>query len=220
MPHGSESDRSGLTETEWQAVNELGRTVKRPAGTTLANQGGTDKTVFAIREGVVDIIVHQPNGSSITVGKRGPGQLVGEMAALDGEPRSASMLAVSEVVVVVLSQDGFYEVLHRNPKMTIDLLMQVSQRLRAQTTRHAERSNSLKQRVAAQLVTFAQRADSDRLSLTQYELASWVDATREATAKELRVLREIGAIETGRGFISILDRDQLIRRAALDYGGP
>lgn len=190
-----------------------GRLVKRPAGTTVVREGEADRSVVAIKTGQLDVILHSPTGSSMTVGSRGPGQLVGEMAALDGEPRSASIIAATDVELILMSKDGFREVLEQNPAMAIDLLTEASLRLRALVKRHAGRSNSLNVRIATRLVQFAQGSGSNKLNLTQDELASWVDATRESTSKELKVLRDAGIVRTARGSITVLDLDRLTELA-------
>lgn len=145
----------------------------------------------------------------MTVGSRGPGQLVGEMAALDGEPRSASIIAMTDVELVMMTKDGFLAVLEKNPSMAVDLLIQASLRLRELTKRHAGRSNSLNTRIAARLWQFAEGSGSNKLNLTQDELASWVDATRESTSKELKILREAGILKTARGSITVLKLEAL-----------
>jgi CRP-like cAMP-binding protein len=108
-----------------------------------------------------------------------------------------------------MTRDGFLTVLEKNPPMAIDLLIQASLRLRDATRRHAGRSNSLSSRIATRLVQFTEGTGSHKLIITQDELASWVDATRESTSKELKVLREAGIVRTGRGSITVLDVDRL-----------
>ena len=209
------SPDSGLNEAEWASVLKHGRYVKRPAGTTIAREGEADRSVIAIQSGLLDIILHSPAGSSMTVGTHGPGQLVGEMAALDGEPRSASIIAATDVELIIVSKDSFLIVLESNPSLAVDLLIEASLRLRDLTKRHAGRSNSLSTRLATRLVEFADGSGSNRLELTQDELASWVDATRESTSKELKILRDAGIIKTARGVITVLKLEELRKSAAL-----
>lgn len=64
-------------------------------------------------------------------------------------------------------------------------------------------------RVADLLATLDDDADGRRIDTTQRELADWVGATRESTARSLGRLRDRGAIATGRGWIEVLDRDRL-----------
>jgi CRP/FNR family cyclic AMP-dependent transcriptional regulator len=203
----------GLSAVEWESVVKHGRLVRRPAGTTVVREGEADRSVFAIKTGQVDVILHSPTGGSMTVGSRGPGQLVGEMAALDGEPRSASVIAATNVELILMSKDGFLEVLEKNPAMAIDLLTQASLRLRSLIKRHARRSNSLNMRIATRLLQFTEDSGSNKLNLTQDELASWVDATRESTSKELKILRDAGILRTARGSITVLDIDRLTELA-------
>lgn len=204
---------NGLSDSEWQSVIEYGRYVKRPAGSTIAREGEADRSVIAIKSGQLDVILHAPSGAEMTVGTRGPGQLVGEMAALDGEPRSASIRAATDAELIMMTKDGFLIVLEKNPAMAIDLLIQASLRLRDLTKRHAGRSNSLSSRVATRLVQFTEGTGTNKLALTQDELASWVDATRESTSKELKALREAGVVRTARGSITVLDIDALRKLA-------
>ncbi len=204
---------NGLSDTEWASVIEQGRYIRRPAGSTIAREGESDRSVIAIKSGQLDVILHSPSGAEMTVGARGPGQLVGEMAALDGEPRSASIRAATDAELIMMTKDGFLIVLEKHPSMAIDLLIQASLRLRDAAKRHAGRSNSLSSRVATRLVQFTEGTGSHKLFLTQDELASWVDATRESTSKELKILREAGLVRTARGSITVLDIESLRKLA-------
>lgn len=206
---------AGLSQAEWSSVIGHGRRVKRPAGTTIAREGETDRSVMAIESGQLDVVLNSSSGASMTVGSRGPGQLVGEMAALDGEPRSASIIAATDVELIIMTKDGFLTVLGDNPSLAIDLLVEASLRLRDLTKRHAGRSNSLSTRLAACLVDFTRESGSNKLNMTQHELASWVDATRESTSKELKVLRDAGIIRTARGSVSVVDLERLCERAGI-----
>jgi CRP-like cAMP-binding protein len=143
----------------------------------------------------------------------GPGDLLGDLAGIDGEPRSATATALETVEASVLPADGFTEFLTANPAAAVELLRSVTRRLRAADRRRAEfGSMDVVSRLARLLLELRDRyggGSTIGIALTQEELAGWTGASREAVVKALRVLRERGLIETGRRQIRILDAEEL-----------
>lgn len=192
-----------------QTIRELGRFKRFGDGAWLTLQGASDQAVFAISEGDVRIVLTGSSGAEAVVGVRGPGELVGEMAALDQLPRSASMQAKGPVGAYVLSPELFARFLEAHPDASYHLLSTMAKRLRDLVQRHAMRSESLAARIAWTLLTMMEEAGSQELMLTQQELADWTGATREATARILTELKKQGALETRRGRIRVLEPAQL-----------
>lgn len=192
-----------LDDAQWATIKELGRFRRIPDGTWLTIQGSDDRTVYAIVEGSVRIVLTGSSGSEAVVGMRGPGELVGEMAALDELPRSASMQAKGPIVAYTLSSEQFARFLEAHPEASYRLLTTMAKRLRELVQMHAMRAESLTARIAWTLLSMMEEVGSSELRLTQQELAEWTGATREATARILTDFRKDGAVETRRGRIII-----------------
>jgi CRP/FNR family transcriptional regulator, cyclic AMP receptor protein len=194
-----------LTDAEWATIRRLGRLVRYSQGQRLCSEGDDDARVFAIQTGEVRVTLNVLSGAERVVGVRRAGELVGEMAALDGSLRSASMEARDPTVVYVLTESKFHEFLRLHPEASYDLLMVLARRLRDLTVQHAVRSEELSSRVVWRLTQLAEETGETRLKLTQQELADWIGATREATARVLRGLRDTDVLTTGRGWIELRD---------------
>ena len=168
-----------------------------------------DKSVYVLIAGAVRIVVASRSGSQVVLGERGPGELVGEMAFLDDGPRSAGVVAKGPVEAYLMTSDGFAQVLGAEPQLALDLLSALAARLREITARVASRSSDIESRLAERLLLLAETEGSDKLAVTQQELAEWVDATREAIARALANFRSQNLLSTGRGTITIADRPGL-----------
>jgi CRP-like cAMP-binding protein len=153
---------------------------------------------------------------------RGPGELVGELAALAGAARSASIVALEPVQAVILTQDAFATFLLEHPAASVALLRMLARRLRDADAKRAEfAAFGTLGRVALRLLELAERfgsADGEvihiALPLSQEELAGWTGASLESVGRALQTMRSLHWIETGRREIRILDLDALRRAAA------
>ncbi len=194
-----------LSAEEWASIRSLGHLVRYPSGSYLGHEGAQDRRVFAIESGEVHIVLASEDGGRYLVGRRDAGDLVGEMAAIDCLPRSASMVAKGPVVAYRVSPGSFLVFLENHPAASLRIMQSMSRRLRQAAKMHVLRGGSLSCRVATTLLGLASDSTSGELELTQQELAEWVGATREATGRVLSDLREAKLLETGRGRIQILD---------------
>jgi CRP-like cAMP-binding protein len=163
-----------------------------------------------------------PQGKEVILGFIGPGELLGEVAALDGEPRSATAEAVDPVRAVVVPRAAFERFVASRPDAALALLRSLARRLRAADRQRLEfAAYDVVGRVARRLVELCERhgeaAGSDTvitLPLSQDELAAWTASSREAVAKALQLLRRLGWVETHRRRIVVLDL-----AALRDYAG-
>ncbi len=147
------------------------------------------------------IFLLSDTGQEITLNFHGPGDCFGELALLDGLPRSAGAITMEQTVVHSLHRDDFLRHLHAHPRIAESILEVLSKRLR-QLTDYAESLAFLDvyDRVASKLLDLALRYGVQDggiridLSLTQGELATWVVASRERVNKALGLLRDRGLI--------------------------
>jgi CRP-like cAMP-binding protein len=166
------------------------------------------------------VSVASSDGRDHLVTVRGPGDLLGEFAALErDQPRSASAYAIEPVVVQVVSAEEFEGFLERSPRAAVVLLRTLIRRLRdASRTQMEFGSYDTVARVARRLDELMAEhgevtADGVRidLPLTQEELAGWVGASRESVARALRSLRDRGVISTSRRTVVVHDHAALVR---------
>jgi len=203
-------------------LTERGHPTRLRPGAILFHEGDRASVVYGVVSGRVRIEATTPTGGRLVLAMKEPGDVLGELGALDGRPRSATAVAVEPVELVQVGVDDFLAALADQPRHAVLLLQRISRDLRDSVERTTARASAdATQRLAMLLLDLAERYGEHTettieidLSLTQDDMAGWIGATREATARSLRTLREQGCVATGRRRISITDLDAL-RSAAL-----
>jgi CRP/FNR family transcriptional regulator, cyclic AMP receptor protein len=193
-------------------------------GAALFSEGDVADRVFLIEHGWVTLRTATPAGGDVILGLRGPGDVVGELSVLDGEPRTATALAIDDVDAVVVPARLMTAMLGREPELAGELLRLLAGRLRESDRQRREFAmlDSLG-RVARRLLELAERFGEPTgdggvrvdLPLSQEQLASWCGCSREATVKALRTLRQVANVTTGRRTITLRDPELLRRHARL-----
>ncbi len=202
------------------ALRAEGRRVQFRRGQALFTEGDLAERVFIIERGWVMISSIAPSGREIVLGIRGPGDVIGDLSALDGAPRSASALAVGEVEATVAPGSALTRAL-TDAATAKELLRVLAVRLRDSDRKRLEfAALDTLGRVAWRLQELGERFGEETstgievdLPLSQEQLASWCGASREATVKALASLRSLGCIATGRRSVLIRDLEALRRHA-------
>jgi CRP-like cAMP-binding protein len=224
-----EADADKETNTFWSALDAVaaadlvGRGIVRsiPRGQAIWHTGQVADRVVILRDGRVKVSRPSSTGREIVLAFNGPGELIGELAALDGGFRSASVVALERVEILALSPDGFRAFLDAHPAVTLALITDLGRRLRYADSKLIEfASFDALGRVAIRLTELCDRfgdRDGDhidvQLPLSQEELAGWACASLESVARALQTMRSLGWIETGRRSIRVFDL-AAVRRAA------
>ncbi len=192
-------------------------------GVTLFHAGDDRGIVSVVRAGHVKVSAMARDGREVVLGVAGPGELLGDLSAIDGAQRSATVTALDEVEVLSVSGEAFRALLERRPRIALVLLRRVAARLRAADRQRLEfAAYDVFGRVGQRLLDLAEGsgpAGSDGvvidLALTQDELAAWTGSSREAVSKALSAMRQLGWIETGRRKIIVRDIEALRHRTNL-----
>jgi CRP/FNR family transcriptional regulator, cyclic AMP receptor protein len=186
-------------------------------GDVVVRERETSTFVLAILSGWSVVSVETERGTRLILALRGKGEVIGDLAAVDQHPRSATVTALSALRGVVLPGEGFRRFLAARPVATRLIMRQLSFRLRsADGERRSLASETVLQRLCARLVELVERAGRPApegvvvdLPLPQHDLASAIGATREAVAKALRLLRAQGLVETGPRRLVVTDTEVL-----------
>lgn len=203
------------------ALRSEGRRVRFRRGQALFTEGDLADRVFVIEHGWVMVTSIAPGGREIVLGLRGPGEVIGDLSALDGAPRSATALAVGDVEATVAPGSALTRAL-TDTATAIELLRLLANRLRDADRKRLEfAALDTLGRVALRLEELGERFGEHTpdgieidLPLSQEQLASWCGASREATVKALGALRTLGCITTGRRSVLIRDTEALHRHAS------
>jgi CRP/FNR family cyclic AMP-dependent transcriptional regulator len=210
-----------LTEQEWADLARHGRACRLAAGTPLFLEGTLSNTVVVVISGRVKVFSSGEDGAEVVLAVRGPVALLGELSAIDEQPRSASVRSLETVEVLTVGCREFTAFLQAHPRTMWLLLRSIVDRLRDADRKRLEFGayNTLS-RVARRLVELVDRFGEPTesgiritLPFTQEELASWVGGSREAVAKALQTLRACGYVQTQRRTYIVVDIEGLRRRA-------
>jgi CRP-like cAMP-binding protein len=203
-----------LSDEELRALQA--RAIRRNfrRGAALLREGEEPTRVLVLTEGRAKTVTYTEDGKEVVLGFIGPGELVGEAAAIENRPRSATVIAVEPVDAMALATADFLGLLSEHPPLWVVVHKIVIRRLRLADLQRKEFSGSnTLGRVSRRLVELSDTSGTITLPLTQEELAGWTGSSREAVTKALRTLRELGWIETGRKTIAVTDREALRRFA-------
>jgi CRP/FNR family transcriptional regulator, cyclic AMP receptor protein len=202
-------------------LRALGRKRRHANGDTLFRERELADTVFVVLSGRVKLSCVTEGGREALLGIREPGDLIGEMSLIDESPRSATATAVEPVEVLVVSRPDFAAYVRRTPEVADAMLRTLAGRLRDADRKRVEfLAQDTVGRVCSRLVELADRFGETRadgvhidLVITQEELAGWTGSSREATIRALHTMRELGWIATRRRSVTLLEVDELRRRA-------
>jgi CRP/FNR family transcriptional regulator, cyclic AMP receptor protein len=197
-----------------------------PTHHVLIREGEKARDVILLRQAYVKVTAGVGGSREALIDIRASGDVVGEVAALDGSPRSATVTTCGSALVSTITADDFAAFLFRHPDAGLALSRRLASRLRFATRRRTDFSSyRVSVRLARVLVEVAdaygyESADGVRLAvpLTQEELGALAGAAADSVYRELRVLAEQSIVETKYRNIVIRDLARL-RRRALGAGG-
>jgi CRP-like cAMP-binding protein len=221
MPAAETGFLAALTGPERAALTRRATSREYDRGVALFHEREASDRVVVIRSGRVKVASVTEDGREVVFAFRGPGDLLGELSAIDGRPRSATVSALEPVEALVVAASDFRGFLHQHPRVALLLLEMLSRRLRDADRKRVEfAAYDTVGRVAARLVELAgehgRTAEAGleiTLPLSQDELAGWTGSSREAVSKALHTMRALGWVETARRRITVVDLEALRRRA-------
>jgi CRP-like cAMP-binding protein len=210
-----------LSPAERERLGSLLRPHRYTRGQVIFLEGDEGAALCLIAEGRVRIQLTGADGREVVINLYGPGEIFGEMALLDGEPRSADAIAQDDVRLYWLQREDFAQFLERHPRAAMTMLASLSRRLR-HTTRVVQDATfrDVPSRLARVLLDQAERlgqpVDSGiRLEgrLTQSELAAMVGASRETVNRALRGFEQHGLIRWDGSRVVLVRTEGLRARA-------
>jgi CRP/FNR family transcriptional regulator, cyclic AMP receptor protein len=181
---------------------------------TLFFKGDEGDALYAVRRGRIRIATGTEAGRRLTLNLLGPGDVFGEVALLDGRPRTADAIAAERTELFMVYRRDFLDLLERRPKVAVRIIELLCERIRWMSDRMEESVlMPLPARLAQRLLALSDDYGTE-LHVSQEELAVFVGATRESVNRQLQNWRRQGFVELGRNRIRVLDRSRL--RPALE----
>jgi CRP/FNR family transcriptional regulator, cyclic AMP receptor protein len=203
-------------------IEHLGSYVKRrtlPRGAAIFSKGDPGSGLMGVLVGSVKISVPSADGRDIVLNIIHEGEIFGEIALLDGHPRTADATAMTDCELMVIERRDFIPFLRGQP----DLTMQIIETLCARLRRTSEQVQdvtflNLPTRLAKALLRLAGEvegpASTRKVTITQREISQIIGRSRESTNKQLRIWVKQGWIRLERGAVTVLRRDELAEVAA------
>lgn len=188
----------------------------------ICAEGEPGDAFFIVRSGSVKICRPQASGNEVLLNILGPGECFGELALLDGKPRSATVQTLEPTVLWVLPRQAFLDYLAQHPRATMALLSVLSERMRRLTDRVAEASFlGLAQRLARRVVESANQGGTTTAGETSLGARTTADSLAGLLGvSSLRVRLILHAWEaegilrvSKEGTLSILRPNELARLA-------
>lgn len=206
-----------LDAQQLNALIAYGVTTRHDAGSTIFAKGDPGESMMVVLSGRVRISNSVPGGREAIINYLDPGAMLGEIAFLDGKPRSADAVAATPCELFVLRRRELTPLLEAHPALLLRLIEVLCERLR-RATDIMEEVMFLKAgpRVARALLRLADEhgrscagAVAVEMKLSQTDLASHVGLSRESVNRELQTLREAGIIALDYGQITIREPRRL-----------
>jgi CRP/FNR family transcriptional regulator, cyclic AMP receptor protein len=209
-----------------EALDQLCRYAKHMSlkrGATICSKGDPGNSLFAVISGTVKISVSSPDGRNAILNLINAGDTFGEIAVLDGRPRSTDAIANTNCELFVIDRRDFMPFLRSQPELAMKFIELLCERLRW-TSDQVEQVilQDLPGRLASALLGLTEKRklepQSRTIAITQQEISEMVGMTRESINKQLRVWASRNWVRLEHGAIVVLDAAALRELAEAGSG--
>ena len=212
---------SALSVEDAGTIIQLGRVVRHPAKHIVFQVGESGDHLLILLEGRVKVSLTSAEGKEAILSILEPGDVMGEMALLDGETRSATLTTMDVCSFLVLWRRDFLPFLEQNPHVALKLLAGLSRRLRATNDLVGNLSFlNLSARLARILINLGQQYGkltstgiAIGIKLSQEELGNLVGVSRESVNRQIRLWVEAGVLDYTHGTLTLKNSDVLFRES-------
>lgn len=194
---------NGLDADDLKRLAGIARETSLSTGDTLFDQGDESDGLYVIVSGILRIYLTADDTREATINLLEDGEIIGEIALLDGLPRSAGVAALTDAKLIFIPREPFLRLLDESKKLASQIILTLCERLRAANAQVDQAIfHDLRHRLIVllrQLAIIHGHVEKDvsvvDLDLTQGTLAQMLGASREAVNKQLRALIKEGRIE-------------------------
>jgi CRP/FNR family transcriptional regulator, cyclic AMP receptor protein len=231
VPRQREADKRGVLQSHYlfgkldpNHIDRLASCIIEKSvgrGAIIFAKDDAGSSLFAIREGTAKMTVPSADGHEVVVNLVTKGDIFGEIALLDGLPRTTDAVAISDCEMFVIERRDFLPLVREEPEIALKLIEIVCGRLR-QTTQQVESIMFLQLpgRLAKALLRLSRGGGRERkVAVTQKDLGNIIGMSRESTNRQLRLWAENNWVRPERRGITILSVEALERIAESDSEG-
>ena len=193
---------NGLDNDDLMRLAQIARVTNLAPDTLLFSQGDESDGLYCVAGGIVRIFLTADDSRELTIQLFEDGEVIGEIALIDGLPRSAGAATLTETKLIFIPRQSFLTLLDSSSQLQRQIILSLCERLR-QTNEQVNRAvfHDLRHRLLVllrQLALIHGRIDKDvavvELDLTQGTLAQMLGASREAVNKQIRALTKEGRL--------------------------
>ena len=206
----------GLPEQTIAQIAALASRRTYKADTVVVMRGDPGDALYGVITGRVRISASGAGGKEIFLNIMEPGDAFGEIALLDGQPRSAAATTITPTELMIIRREDFLALVKREPQLAVHLIELLCKRVRW-TSEQSEDSSllSVPARLAKRLLSLAsshgrKTAAGAQLKITQEDLAQFLGLSRQIVNKYLQTWKKQGWITLGRGSV-MLDNERALR---------
>ncbi len=205
-----------LTPAERERLARLCRWKRFAAGEQIIDNQGDSRDVYFIVSGSVRVCNYSLSGREVTLDDLAAGSYFGELAAIDGAPRSANVFALEESVSAALPPEHFVRLVTEHPLLAAAVMRSLARVIRSSTERIMDLSTlGANNRVHAELLRLAKAATADGVRAeirpipNHSDIASRVSTTRETVARVFSDLARSGVVKREKESLSVLNLREL-----------
>jgi CRP/FNR family cyclic AMP-dependent transcriptional regulator len=199
----------GLPKATLERIAALGRRRVYEEGAVIFMRGDPGNSLCGVVTGRVRISASRPGGKELFLNIMGPGESFGEIALLDGMPRTATATAMARTELTIIRRNQFLSLLRTEPQLAAHLIQLLCKRVRW-TAQLMEDSAllSLPARIAKRLLSLASLQGREapggiKLAISQDELAQFLGVSRQIVNQHLQAWKARGWVQSGRGSITL-----------------
>ncbi|HZT48357.1 MAG TPA: Crp/Fnr family transcriptional regulator [Hyphomicrobiaceae bacterium] len=212
-------DSCGASARSLLSLADASRVLRIPAGRTIFRKGDAANGCFLVLDGALKVVFPTASGQETLLAILGKGDLVGEMALIDGLPRSATVTAVRASMLRHISATIFDRLSRADFELARHLLRVMAARLRQRNEAHALQQAPLRVRLARTLLHLGERFGEDlpdgrtliRLKVSQADLGQMAGAARENVNRQLTEWRRDRLLSRISGYYCLDDRETITR---------
>ena len=219
---GAKSLFSSLSTEQLELLLDRHRETSHQADQILVMEQDWGESVFLLVTGLAKVRTFTADGDEVVMSLLGPGDVFGEMVAVDGSVRSADVVALTPVELVKLRVQPFAHLLKQHASFALALACLETSRLRDLNRRFALQSADGTTRLLDSLAYLARKSSTDGIifasipPLAQREIALLAGLARETASRTLSKLRTKGTIMDENGCLTIIDPQSLRKRGLIN----
>ena len=212
---------SPLSQRDWEKVRRLFIEKRFGKDDYIFFEGDPASWLGIVLEGRVKMIKHSEAGKDVVLNLIAPGEMLGEVAAFNGEPYPATAQAMEPTVAAIIHQDDYLRLLKQYPALAMRVIEEQGRRRReAQDMIKSMAVERVERRIARILLKLAATTGSSseegiiiELPLTRQDIADMAGTTVETAIRTMSRFRKKGLVRTKRGRVTILEPHQLVKIA-------